>query len=115
MVLVLLVVPALIAAQHDVGRQIRAMQRGVNARARGLAWSLRMVWAVVLGWGAVTLGHVLFYGVLPAQILQALPSMADRTPMIAALGLFVAGTALLVLIAYVALGIAYQVGRRRAV
>jgi multidrug efflux pump subunit AcrB len=113
MLLVLLVVPALIAAQHDVGRQIAAMKRGVNARARGLAWSLRLLWVAILGWGAVTLGHVLYYGVLPAQILEALPNMADRTPMIAGLGMFIAGAAVLVLVTYVILGIAYQIGRRR--
>ena len=113
MLLVLLVVPALVAAQHDVARQIGAMQRGLNAKARGLAWSLRLLWVAVLGWGGVTLGHVMYFGALPDQILDAVPMLADRAPMVAGLGLFIAGAAVLVLGAYIVLGIAYQIGALR--
>ncbi|MFT6023065.1 MAG: multidrug efflux pump subunit AcrB [Ascidiaceihabitans sp.] len=109
MLLVLLVVPALVAAQHDVARQVGAMKRGLRARASGLAWSLRVLWVAVLGWGAVTLGHVMAYGALPSQILEIVPTLAARTPMVAGLGLFIAGTAVLVLIAYIVLAVAYQI------
>ena len=54
MFLVLLVVPALIAAQHDVSRHITAMRRGVSARASGVAWGLRTLWAAIFAWGGVS-------------------------------------------------------------
>ncbi len=63
MLLVLLVVPALIAAQHDVSRHITAMRRGVGARASGLAWSLRVLWLAILAWGAATMGYTIGFGI----------------------------------------------------
>jgi multidrug efflux pump subunit AcrB len=113
MLLVLLVVPALVAAQHDVSRHITAMRRGVGARATGLAWSLRALWLVILTWGAVTLGYTIGFGALPDQIVAQIPMVDGMSPMIAALGLFIAGSAILVLIAYIALAFGFQFGVRR--
>lgn len=118
MLLVLLVVPALIASQHDVSRHITAMRRGIGARATGLAWSLRVLWALILGWGAVTMGYAIGFGALPVQITTAVPMMSNMSAMPAALALFIAGVAALVLIAYIILALGYQFGamrkRRRA-
>ena len=113
MLLVLLVVPALIAAQHDVSRHITAMRRGVGARASGLAWSLRVLWLAILAWGAATMGYTIGFGILPAQIVDQVPMTADMSPMIAALSLFIAGSAALVLLAYILLALGFQIGARR--
>ena len=113
MLLVLLVVPALIAAQHDVSRHITAMRRGVGARASGLAWGLRVLWLAILAWGAATMGYTIGFGILPAQIIAQVPMTADMSPMIAALSLFIAGSAALVLVAYILLALGFQIGARR--
>ena len=113
MLLVLLVVPALIAAQHDVSRHITAMRRGVGARASGLAWGLRVLWLAILAWGAATMGYTIGFGALPAQIIAQVPMTADMSPMIAALSLFIAGSAALVLVAYILLALGFQIGARR--
>jgi len=41
------------------------------------------------------------------------PSTADMSPMIAALSLFIAGSAALVLLAYILLALGFQIGARR--
>ena len=101
MLLVLLVVPALMAMQADLGRQFGALRRalrlprggrrvGVAAYVTGLA---------IAGLFAVTLGWVIAKGTLP--LLAYLPaSLADMPVLSLALGLFVAGTAVLVLVMY---------------
>ena len=113
MLLVLLVVPALIAAQHDVSRHITAMRRGVGARASGLAWGLRVLWLAILAWGAATMGYTIGFGALPAQIIAQVPITADMSPMIAALSLFIAGSAALVLVAFILLALGFQIGAWR--
>jgi multidrug efflux pump subunit AcrB len=115
MVLVLLVVPALMAAQHDVARQVGAMRRGLQAPALGLRLGLFVLWAAVLCWGAVTLGHAALEGSLYAPIGAALPALAAMPAMAAAFGLFAAGAAVLALAGYVIGAIALVVHGRRAV
>lgn len=100
MVLVLLVVPALMAAQHDVARQITAMRRAMRTRARGLQLGLAGLWMLVLGWGGVTLGYAAVQGALFPAILAALPALASLSPMSAAFVLFIAGAGLLALSGY---------------
>jgi len=100
MVLVLLVVPALVAMQHDVGRQIAAMRHGM--RRPRLGFALSTLWALVLGWGAMTLGYAMVTGALYPALAEALPdTMAERGARRIALLLFLAGTAALLLMAYV--------------
>ncbi|MEO0704034.1 MAG: efflux RND transporter permease subunit, partial [Pseudomonadota bacterium] len=113
MVLVLLVVPALVAVQHDVGRLIQAMRRGLGAPAAGLRWSLYALWAVVLGWFAATLGHTIALGGLPAPLAAALPAH-DMAAMPLAFALFAGGVMAVGLLAYVVAAIGYQVLRWRA-
>jgi len=97
MVLVLLVVPALLAVQHDVGRQVTAMRRGMRgARTRG---ALVALWALVVAWGFATLGIAMATGALWPPLAGLLPEAL--TPLRAALALFLAGTAALLLAAYV--------------
>ncbi|MEO1364659.1 MAG: efflux RND transporter permease subunit, partial [Pseudomonadota bacterium] len=113
MVLVLLVVPALVAVQHDVGRLIQAMRRGLGAPAAGLRWSLYALWAVVLGWFAATLGHTIVLGGLPAPLAAALPAH-DMAAMPLAFALFAGGVMAVGLLVYVVAAIGYQVLRWRA-
>jgi len=113
MVLVLLVVPALVAAQHDIARQIGAMRRGVRAPVGALRWGLGALWAAVLFWGAVTLGWVFWQGALYPAL--ALPVMAGFAPLNAAVLLFVAGSAVIALAGYVVGALAFVLRRRRVV
>lgn len=114
MILVLLVVPALVAAQHDIGRQITAMRRGLRAPAVGLRLGLALLWVVILGWGALTLGFAAWQGALFPAFVVALPMLADMSAMAAALVLFIAGAGLCALAGYVA-GAATMLLRRRLV
>jgi len=113
MLLVLLVVPALVAAQHDVARQIAAMRWGTAAPVRSLRWGLLALWAVVVAWGAVTLGWAAWQGALHPQVLALLPMLAGLKAMSAALAAFVAGALVVALAGYIA-GIAvYAIGGRK--
>ncbi|MEL7125651.1 MAG: efflux RND transporter permease subunit [Pseudomonadota bacterium] len=114
MVLVLLVVPALVAVQHDVARLIQAMRRGLTAPAAGLRWSLYALWAVVLGWFAVTLGWAMAFDALPARIMALLPVGSEIGAPTLALGLFAGGVLAVGTAAYILAGLAYQVLRWRA-
>lgn len=102
MLLVLLVVPALVAMQHDVGQFVRSMCNAMAARrALGLRALLFGVWALVFAWGAATLGAVTFSGTLPDELVAFLPEYVTGEGLLFALGLFVAGAAALCLGAYV--------------
>ncbi len=90
LVLVLLVVPALLAIQSDIGRQVQALRRA--RRSPRLA---RVVWpsmAVVGLWGVACLRMTLVEG--------AAPMTAGLLGPMGALGLFVSGAALICLVAY---------------
>ncbi len=115
LVLVLLLVPALLAMQQDFGRQFAALRRAMHARRRGA-----MVWgttaAVALGMVllfAVTLGSVLVQGAMPDVVRNVLSITSDSPRMmLAAFALFVAGSAVLALVAYVGGVVAYGMRRR---
>ncbi|MBI6629319.1 efflux RND transporter permease subunit [Pontibaca salina] len=95
MVLVLLLVPALVAAQNDLIRPLIALRRGLRSRVIrgtvGLALTLMALW---LG---LTMHWPLLAGTLPTALRWALPGLA---PMQAGLVLFLCGAALLVLGVY---------------
>lgn len=106
MILVLLVVPALVAAQHDVARQIAAMRRGLRTRARGLQLGLIALWVMVSGWGVATMGVAAWSGALYPPLAKVLPSAAAAMPaMPVAFLLFTGGAAVLALAGYVLGGI----------
>ncbi|MDU8943506.1 efflux RND transporter permease subunit [Ovoidimarina sediminis] len=103
MVLVLLVVPALLAIQRDVGDAMRAFRRAL--RAGGAAGRIaRGTGAVAALIFAATVGPVLL-GNAPAWLTGTLPG-AD--PLLAALGLFTTGVLALVLIVWIAAGLAVR-------
>jgi multidrug efflux pump subunit AcrB len=112
MVLVLMIVPALLAMQHDVQRQIEAFRRalGFPARARGVALLTGAAALGTLLLFAGTLGHALVAGTLwpPLAALTPLPATAGTG---AAFVLFVALAALFHLFVFVA-GAFALAGRR---
>ncbi|WP_407494681.1 efflux RND transporter permease subunit [Pseudooceanicola sp. MF1-13] len=112
MVLVLMIVPALMAVQDDIGRLVRSWRRGMRAdRARPLR-------AVTLGasaatglWLIATMGWTLWSGSLPEPLAAAAPL---GSPMMSALVLFVLGAALITFVIYVISAISLGLTRRRA-
>ncbi|NNE86618.1 MAG: efflux RND transporter permease subunit [Silicimonas sp.] len=91
LVLVLLVVPALLALGHDLGRNMRATRRAIGGRARGMGTAIGLAMVGTGVWFTATMGAVVVNGAMPAPLggSSSLPQ---------ALGYFVAGTALLMLI-----------------
>ena len=114
LLLVLLVVPAMVAVQHDVARQITAMRRGLVSPAASVRWGFSVLWVLVLGWFALTLGYAIAQGALFAPVVAALPNLADTAPMPTALILFCSGVLGLGAVAYVLSTVGYQIIRWRA-
>ena len=115
MVLVLLVVPALVACQHDIARQVGAMRRAVRAPVTALRALLAVLWVLIIGWGAATLGWTAWTGTLAAPISDALPSLSGLPDIMASLLLFLAGVAACALLGYVIAALAFALRRDRAV
>ena len=84
MLLVLLVVPALLAIGHDLGRNLRAARRGVAPRASGARTASFALIVALAGWFAATLGTVLVNGAMP-EIL------GGQSNLPVAFGMFAAG------------------------
>ncbi|WP_136441812.1 efflux RND transporter permease subunit [Pacificoceanicola onchidii] len=97
MVLVLMVVPALIAVQDDLARMGRAARRGLRFRHGGVRAMLVLAAVSLLGWLGATMGHVIWTGALLPVLSFDLPV----SPLLAAMGLFIAGAAVFVLGLYV--------------
>lgn len=114
MLLVLLVVPALVAVQHDVARQIAAMRHGLSARNAAVRWGFIVLWAIVALWFGATLGHAIVIGALPVVVTQALPMVAAIAVMPAALALFSGGVLVIGLVAYIIAALGWQLVRLRA-
>lgn len=116
MVLVLLVVPALIAMQHDVGNMMRAMTKALRMRrAPGLQSLAVVVAGLTALWGVATLGSVAILGAYWPPLATLLPPELTAEPaMPPALVLFTAGTAVLCLLGYILAGLGFVVGRRRS-
>ena len=110
MIMVLLIVPARVAVQQDVGQQFRAMRRGVRARALALRITLAVLCASILAWAATTLGAVIIWGSLPALLSDLVPA----APITAALFLFVVGTASAALLAYILGALFFALSSRHA-
>ena len=112
MILVLLVVPALVAAQHDIARQIAAMRRAVRAPVGFMRWGLVALWGAIVGWSALTLGWAVWQGAVHPVVLGALPVLAGFAPLSAAMLVFVAGAAVLALLGYVIGAVAFVTRRK---
>ncbi|MDU9005671.1 efflux RND transporter permease subunit [Sedimentitalea todarodis] len=107
MILVLLVVPALVAAQQDIARPLAALRRALRSRVRplqGVIWATGML---LLGWLAATLGMTAATGVLPAQLADLVPPLRDMAPMRAALVTFLPGAVLIVALVWLGAVLGY--------
>jgi multidrug efflux pump subunit AcrB len=102
-VLVLMVVPALLAIQADVQRQVTAFRHGLRARrGAGLVRGVTGIGAVSgLVWLGVTMGHVAWTGTLWPGIGVILPGLAGLSPMLAAFLAFAAGVFVLTVVLFV--------------
>ncbi|EAR49910.1 transporter, AcrB/AcrD/AcrF family protein [Oceanicola granulosus HTCC2516] len=111
MVLVLLVVPALMAAQQDIGRHVRAARRSLRARRRLVSWPALAGAAAALGLFGATLGPVLVTGAPLPALAAWLPDAVQGTG--ALLALFAAALAGVLALLYVAAGLAAALTGRR--
>jgi predicted RND superfamily exporter protein len=115
MVLVLMLVPALLAIQYDVSRQVAAARRALRSRrAPGLRATTTLTALLLAAWLACTLGYAAVTGTLAAPLVQALPMLANLSAMTAGFLAFVTGTALLILIVYVVSAISFALRRKPA-
>jgi multidrug efflux pump subunit AcrB len=111
MLLVLLVVPALIAVQSDVAELTRALKRGLRFRQTAVRGLLMGSTGMVLAWAMATLGAVLWQGALPAALVPAGWEEAGQSAL--ALGLFIAGSAVIALMAYSLAGLRMMISGAR--
>ena len=97
MLIVLLVVPAIMAMQQDIGKQFTALRRALGAvrRQRGVALGIGGLALAMLALFAATLGGAIW----GAGMVGPLAGLADGTW--AAFGVFVAGAALMCAVVWV--------------
>ena len=93
LVLVLLVVPALLAIGHDIGRTVRASRRAAGGRAPGMRLAMGAVWASVAAWFAATLGTAIVTGALPS-------ALGGSESVLLAFAAFVGGAAVVTFVAW---------------
>ncbi|OWU85437.1 acriflavine resistance protein B [Oceanicola sp. 22II-s10i] len=115
MILVLVIVPALIAVQADVQSKTRAFRRATRAprEGRGLRGLTRAAGLVMLAWMAATMGVTVVTGALPGWITALAPGLAGAAPLGAALMVFLAGMAVVVVAVYAIGAVSMMRGRRR--
>jgi hypothetical protein len=115
MILVLLVVPSLVAVQHDIGRPLIALRRALRSPdrlLRGLVWATSGLMSV---WLAVTLGAALIWGDLPAVLTERIAVLQGADPLRSALVLFLPGAFLIVGFGFLVSALAYaRAAARRA-
>ena len=108
MVLVLFLVPTLLAIQQDFKRRRSAFKRALRKpRRTGLTGFVTAVAALTIAvLFSVTLGAAVVRGALPEILLQVLPSTAANAPFgLLAFVLFMAGSILVLLLAYFSAGL----------
>ncbi len=110
MVIVLLVVPAILAMQQDVGRQVAALRRvfGHVSLHKGMTAAVVALGMAVAGLFAATLGAFLLTGAMVGPLAQ----IGATTGL--ALATFLGGAAALCLLAWVVAAMVHGVARARA-
>ncbi|MAU48302.1 MAG: acriflavine resistance protein B [Yangia sp.] len=111
MLLVLMVVPALIAVQHDISRRLAAFRRGVRFRMAPVRALMGLALAAVVLWLGATMGYVAVTGTLLPVL--ALPSLALLAPLGAAFVLFIGGVAAGIVLIWALASVALLIQRRR--
>lgn len=113
LVVVLLVVPAILAMQQDVGKQVRALRRSLGGftRAPGLGAVIVALSLTVAAWFAATMGAVMMTGEVAGPVAALVP--LGESSSLGALIVFVTGTAALCVIAWIAAAITHGLSTRR--
>ena len=114
MLLVLLVVPALVAVQHDVRRHFVSLRHALFGRAKAVRTAIWGLALLIVGWFAVTMGWVMNFGTLPQSLANGLPFPVSDASMPIAFAVFFAGAFGMILVAFFASLIVQGVGRLRA-
>ncbi|UWQ99818.1 efflux RND transporter permease subunit [Rhodobacteraceae bacterium S2214] len=112
MVLVMFIIPALMAIQADVGKQIRAAKRALRVRKFGATWPAMLGACVAVGLFAVTLGPVIVTGAALPQAVAFLPALSGGFG--AAFGIFAGGLAVALMGIYMIAGIGLALRWRKA-
>jgi len=114
MLLVLVIVPALLAMQQDVGRQVRALKRALALpkRGRGVALPTTLGAIAAVAIFAATIGSVIYQGRLPDQLSAIINQADDASSMPMALALFLGGVAVVLILVYLIGALAFAVRRR---
>ncbi|TDE39778.1 efflux RND transporter permease subunit [Antarcticimicrobium sediminis] len=112
-VLVLLVVPALVAMQHDVSRPLTALRRAIYSPNRALRGAVLGAGVLLLGWLGATMGWALVQGGLPQALIAALPLLSGMEAVRAALLAFAVGALVIVLAVYLISALVYARSARR--
>ncbi|MCK0102160.1 efflux RND transporter permease subunit [Pseudohalocynthiibacter sp. F2068] len=113
MLIVLLIVPALLAMQLDVTRQLNGFRRALSLPARsGRVWLITaLAGLVTLGIFVFTLGTAAFTGTLPNALLGALPVLQNISALSVGFLLFVISTAAIVIFAFICGALFLRLGR----
>ena len=114
MVLVLLLVPALMAIQHDFGRRRAALRRALAMRVQAVRFGMGATALAILAWLAATMGTTLFTGALPPVLIQTVPKLEDYAPLPAALAVYITGSAALILLVLILFAVARRIRRQPA-
>ena len=109
MVLVLLVVPSLIAAQNDIGRQFTALSKAFSFRLVAVRFGFLLLGLTVLAWLTATLGWTVVYG----QLLVVVPGLEQWPVKPLALLIFIIGLVVGLLVTYVLSGLFMALRRSR--
>jgi multidrug efflux pump subunit AcrB len=106
MVLVLVVVPALMAVQRDLGLAFAALRRALRRRA---GWPVTVAAALAAAWFAATIGAAVLAGAMPGLLGRIAPGGAAE-----AFALFAAGVAALAAVVVALAGAVSLRGSRKA-
>ncbi|CUH54236.1 efflux RND transporter permease subunit [Shimia marina] len=109
MVLVLIVVPALMAIQRDVARQVQAFGRG--RRAKRLRAPIWFAGSAMTLWAGATVGWLVVQGNTMPALSAFLPASARESAPLVSLALFVLGAMIIACVAY---GVSAVILRRKA-
>ncbi|SLN21848.1 efflux RND transporter permease subunit [Roseisalinus antarcticus] len=109
MVLVLMVVPALMAIQSDIGKQARAARRAFGAQTAAVTWPALAGGFAALALFGATLGHTILFGTPWPALANALPFDIDSTSR--QLALFAASLGAVLLALYVVAALAFGITR----
>ncbi|KPA21112.1 Efflux pump membrane transporter BepE [Shimia sp. SK013] len=112
MVLVLVVVPALMAMQSDIGRQVAAVRRG--SKAPGLRGLVTTAGVAIAAWLVATLGWVVVFGEVVPVLASVAPVLASVSGPFAALGVFALGVFVVTALAFTFGAVGITLRRRSA-